>query len=89
MMSTQTTADVIRAKLAELTPLELEVQDDSASHAGHRGNTGGGHFNLTIRSAKFDGLSQVQRHRLVYELLSDEMRTSIHALSIRAIAANE
>ena len=56
-MSTQTTADVIRAKLAELTPLELELQDDSASHAGHRGNTGGGHFNLTIRSAKFDGLS--------------------------------
>ncbi len=89
MLNHTSTADIIRHKLAALAPLMLELQDDSALHAGHRGNTGGGHFNLTIRSAKFNGLSQLQRHRLVFDLLREEMQSSIHALSIRAIAADE
>jgi BolA protein len=88
-MSAHSTADIIRAKLAVLSPTQFELQDDSALHAGHRGNSGGSHFNLTIRSEKFNGLSPVQRHRLIFDLLRDEMRSSIHALSIRAIAADE
>lgn len=83
------TANIIRQKLAVLAPLSLEIQDDSAAHAGHRGNGGGGHYTLIIRSAQFDGVSQVERHRIIFNLLSEEMRGAIHALSIRAIASNE
>jgi BolA protein len=83
------TASIIRQKLAVLEPISLQIQDDSAAHAGHRGNGGGGHFNLEIRSAKFDGVGPVERHRMIFNLLSEEMRGAIHALSIRAIASNE
>lgn len=82
-------AQIIEQKLAVLAPLQFSLQDDSAKHAGHAGNTGGSHFNLVIQSARFDGLSHVQRHRLIYDLLQLEMQTQIHALSIRAIASNE
>lgn len=89
MTQTQDTAQLIQDKLAVLQPLQLILQDDSASHAGHAGNRGGGHFNLLIQSAAFNGISQVQRHRMVFDLLKEEMQSRIHALSIRAIAADE
>ena len=46
------------------------------------------HFNVTVVSAKFDGLKIIERHRLVNEVLSDEMDANkggtVHALSIKA-----
>jgi BolA protein len=58
-------------------------------HAGHKGNGGGGHFNLKIVSATFNGKSQVARHRVIYQLMDDLIPEQIHALSIHAIASNE
>jgi BolA protein len=79
----------ITIKLEALKPSRLEIQDDSALHAGHKGNGGGGHFTLTIKSQVFDGLSQVARHRHIYQLLAEYIPSKIHALSIHAIASNE
>ncbi len=67
-----------------LNPSELIIEDDSASHAGHAGNTGGGHYNVTITSAQFEGLSLIKRHRLVYDAVDELMVSDIHALSIKA-----
>lgn len=76
----------IRARLeASLAPKFLEVRDDSHLHAGHEGaRDGRGHFHVTIQSARFQGLSVIARHRLVYAALADLMTTDIHALSISA-----
>ncbi len=83
-------SDEIRARLAAaLQPTRLDIQDDSALHAGHAGNTGGGHFTLNIVSSHFSGKSQVMRHRVVYQALADLMPQRIHALSIRASAPDE
>ena len=84
-----TLSDEIRTRLAPLQPMQLDIQDDSALHAGHAGNTGGGHFTLNIVSAQFSGKSQVLRHRAVYQALADLMPQRIHALSIRAYAPDE
>lgn len=81
--------DEIRRRLAALSPSLLEIQDDSAKHAGHAGNAGGGHFTLTVVSSQFCQKSQIIRHRLVYEAIADLIPTKIHALSIRAIASDE
>lgn len=78
------TVDAIRQALASLEPELVDIEDDSASHAGHAGNTGGGHYNLLIVSQAFDGLSLIQRHKLVFAKVDDLMRSQIHALSIRA-----
>ncbi|CAN6134275.1 BolA Stress-induced morphogen (activity unknown) [Methylophilaceae bacterium] len=81
--------DLIKQRLQALEPLDLIIQDDSALHAGHAGNQGGGHFSLSLTSSHFSGKSQIMRHRLVYAQLADLMPNKIHALSINAIAPQE
>ena len=71
-------------------PESLNVEDDSARHAGHAGAKSGlGHFNVSIVSSHFNGMKMLARHRAVYAALDDMMKTDIHALSIDAIASNE
>jgi len=82
-------ADEIKLRLQTLSPSQLDIQDNSALHAGHKGNGGGGHFTLRIVSEAFCGLTAVARHRMIYQALSDLMPHQIHALSIRAIASDE
>ncbi|HNA30809.1 MAG TPA: BolA family protein [Thiobacillaceae bacterium] len=77
------------AKLAALDPRNLEIVDDSARHAGHAGAKSGGHYQLTLVSPAFAGLSLVARHRLVYQTLGDMMDGKIHALSITALAPGD
>ena len=80
---------VITQRLQALEPSTLEIGDDSAMHAGHQGNGGGGHFNLKITSSHFSGKSQIIRHRLIYQTLTDLIPKQIHALSIQALAPDE
>src|SRR3546814_15043196 len=61
--------DEIREKLSVLEPVLIDIKDDSTKHAGHAGNTGGGHFSLVIVSSQFCGKSQIIRHRSVYQAL--------------------
>lgn len=82
-------SDTIKSRLVVLEPILLEIEDDSASHAGHKGNGGGGHFNVKIVSSHFSQKSQIIRHRLIYQAVADLMPKQIHALSILAIAPNE
>ena len=68
---------------------DLSIIDESAKHAGHAGaRDGRGHFKLSICANEFNGLSTLQRHRLIYEVLGDMMQTDIHALSINASKPN-
>ena len=69
-----------------MTTVELITQK-LAGHAGAKG--GGGHYVLTIVSAKFEGRSALERHRLVYDALQEIMRKHIHALSVKAYTPEE
>ena len=86
-----TVADDIRQRLGALSPLQLELLDESAKHAGHAGAAPGGntHWKLTIVSAAFAGTGTVARHRMIYQALGELMQTPIHALSINAKAPGE
>ena len=70
-------------------PEQLVIEDDSAKHRGHAGNTGGGHFNVFIVSSAFTGLSLLERHRKIYEAVQMSENNEIHALSIRALSPDE
>jgi BolA family transcriptional regulator, general stress-responsive regulator len=72
-------------------PSALRVQDDSAKHAGHAGARPGGetHFSVRIVSGAFEGLSRVDRQRMVYFALADELREQVHALSVTALTDAE
>ncbi len=68
---------------------EIDIIDESHKHAGHAGaRDGRGHFRLSLRAEEFTGLNTLQRHRLVYDILGDMMKTDIHALSITASEPN-
>lgn len=74
---------------AALQPASLEVQDDSHLHAGHAGAREGRHFSVRVVSERFNGLSRLARHRLVYDSLNSLMQRGIHALAIDARAPGE
>ncbi len=77
--------EALRQRLAPLDPVSLEILDDSVKHAGHTSAGGGGHYRLTVVSDAFAGKSLVERHRMVYQLLDDLIRSNeIHAVSIKA-----
>ncbi len=75
----------IREKLtAALHPERLEIVDESHRHAGHAGARPGGetHFRVEVVATAFQGKSRLERQRLVYAILKDEMSHQIHALSL-------
>ncbi|WVZ69131.1 hypothetical protein U9M48_017967 [Paspalum notatum var. saurae] len=75
-----------------LSPMELEIEDISHLHKGHAGVAGSNgetHFNVRVVSKEFEGKSLLKRHRAVYDLLQDELKTGLHALSIDAKTPSE
>lgn len=80
----------MRARLAVLEPVQLEIIDESHKHAGHAGaRDGGGHYVLRITSAQFAGCNTVARHRMIYSALGELMKREIHALTIQAHTPEE
>ncbi|MCX7628339.1 MAG: BolA family transcriptional regulator [Methylophilaceae bacterium] len=80
---------LLEQRLAALQPTRLEIRNDSAQHAGHVGNQGGGHYSIVIESSLFSGKSPIMRHRLVYQAVGDLIPDVVHALSIKALAPGE
>lgn len=83
---------VLEQRLREaLAPLALEIEDQSARHAGHAGARpeGESHFAVVVVAERFEGESRVARQRMVFEAAGDLLRTDIHALSITALTPAE
>jgi len=82
----------IEAKINEaLNPVHLDIIDNSQKHAGHAGAhpEGESHFALVVVSQAFEGLNRVQRQRLVYDALKQEMADHIHALELKTLTPQE
>ena len=83
---------IIKEKLEKaLAPERMELFNDSHKHAGHAGDDGSGqtHYRLIIVSERFENLGRIDRQRLVYEAVKEEMSGGIHALNVKAIAPSE
>ncbi len=65
---------------SHLKPVYLEVVDESHRH--HVPENAQTHFKVTAVSAAFEGMSLVQRHRLVNDLVTSERKDGLHALSL-------
>ena len=73
--------------------VHLEITNDSHKHAHHsamlqdpdnaaRGET---HFTVLLVSEEFNGMTLINRHRLVNKILEEELsEKGVHALSIKA-----
>tara|TARA_B100000676_G_C17733341_1_gene657558 strand:- start:111 stop:359 length:249 start_codon:yes stop_codon:yes gene_type:complete len=49
----------------------------------------GDHFSALIISDAFEGVSLVDRHKMIYNSISDVMTTKIHAMQIKTLTKNE
>jgi len=74
-----------------LNPTRLDIVNESHQHAGHSSSpeTGESHFRVLIVSDAFSGKSRVERHRIVNDVLRDELRDGVHALAIKALAPGD
>ena len=69
------TADELKQRIEQALPgASVDVQDLTG---------GGDHFRAEVESDRFDGLSRIEQHRLVYDVFGDEVGGPIHALSIK------
>ena len=87
-----TVAETIRTKLeAAFAPSHLDVRDESSMHHGHTGWREGGetHFRVAIVSKAFGGLSRVERHRRVHDVLDAELKGRVHALALTLLTPEE
>jgi BolA protein len=67
---------------AGLSPVFLDVENESYKHNVPKGSES--HFKVCVVSAQFEGQPPIKRHRAVNALLAEELRDSVHALSIQA-----
>lgn len=84
----------METKLREaLEPVHLVVFDQSAQHAGHMGHANHGHgethFHIDVVSRVFVGRTRVERNRMIYALLEEEIAGGVHALSMTTLTPDE
>lgn len=90
-MTEATRKSMMEAELrAAFRPSELDIVDESHKHQGHTGITTDSretHLRIRIVSEKFQGLSTVEAHRLVYGTLQPFFNSGLHALSLTALSS--
>ncbi|KAF4651015.1 hypothetical protein FOL46_000596 [Perkinsus olseni] len=87
-MSRATYTAILRKVTDRLKPTLINIIDDSAKHASHAPMRGSDrletHFRVEVVSDGFKGLNRVQRQKLMYSILSEEMDSNpggtVHAL---------
>ena len=69
------TADELKTRIEHAIPgSEAHVEDLTG---------GGDHFRAEVVSDRFDGLSRIEQHKLIYDVFGDEVGGPIHALSLK------
>ena len=72
----------------KLDATHVDIIDESYLHRGHKAAGGGGHYAVTVVSAKFENTNLIDQRRLVYTALDDQINGTpkmIHALQIRTL----
>ena len=75
MLESMPSADDLRRRIEGALPGSSAAVEDLTG--------GGDHFRAEVVSDRFEGLSRIEQHRLVYDVFGDEVGGPIHALSIK------
>ncbi|MDZ7662433.1 BolA family protein [Thiohalophilus sp.] len=79
---------VIEEKLAQqIHPSHLQVINESGNHNVPPGSES--HFKVVIVADSFDGKPLIARHRMINEVLAEELQNNIHALALHTYAPDE
>src|SRR5215208_838140 len=86
-MKIMTRSKRIESKLLEVVPKYFEIYNESSKHHVAEGSET--HFKMIIVSPVFDGLTKIERHRLIHKLLADELQNGLHALTLHLFTEKE
>lgn len=78
---------IIQTKIQTLNPEFVELINESHSHSVPKNSET--HFKLLMVSSIFIGMNRVQRQRKVYDLLAEELKNGVHALTMRLLTPEE
>ena len=70
-----------------LRPALLKVINESSNHNVPEG--GESHFRVLVVSDKFSDLSLIKRHKMVHDLVGEEIKEKIHAFSQQTLTPRE
>ena len=80
----------IKSRLKKTISIDhLTIMDDTGKHLRHQHYDGGRHFKIIIVSSTFEGVSLLDRHKLVYQALNGMIKNDIHAIGLKTIATSE
>ena len=80
----------IKSRLKKTIAIDhLTIMDDTGKHLRHQHYDGGRHFKIIIVSSTFEGVSLLDRHKLVYQALNGMIKNDIHAIGLKTIATSE
>ena len=76
--------DEIKAKINNKIEVEnIEIVDNTQKHKGHKFYSPNKfHLHLKIKSLYINSLSRVSAQKIIMKILSDDLKTKIHALEI-------
>jgi stress-induced morphogen len=69
------TADELKTRIEAAIPGSQALVEDLTG--------GGDHFRAEVVSERFEGLSRLDQHRMIYDVFGDEVGGPIHALSLK------
>lgn len=67
----------------------LELENESAKHAGHYDGDGESHWRALVVAQEFAGMARLQRHRSVNQILTPEFEKGLHALVLALYSPEE
>ncbi|XP_050531970.1 bolA-like protein DDB_G0274169 [Daktulosphaira vitifoliae] len=86
--ATKCVENCMRMKLQDrLKPQVLQLINESYMHNVPKDAET--HFKVVVVSEEFEGMSLIKRHRLVNDILANELKSGVHALSIVAKAPGQ
>ena len=82
---------IIKDRLeSEIKTISLSIEDQGHMHKGHKAHIEGKmHIWVEIVSDDFIDMNPIQRHQLVYAVLSEELKEDLHALSLSLMTSGE
>ena len=83
--------EIIKDRLeSEINTISLSIEDQGHMHKSHKAHIEGKmHIWVEIVSDDFIDMNPIQRHQLVYAVLSEELKGDLHALSLSLMTSSE
>ena len=77
----------IKEKISkEINPEDIKLIDNSNLHIKHKSfDKNKFHIKLVIKSEKLKKMSKIESHKIIFSILSNEIKNKIHALEIKIL----